>query len=135
MYVFYALFAWLQQLSLFLKGKPQLLHTRCKVNCCRRCEVFCGRFSYSYSTIATLRVSRHAFDQYWFLKFWISVSMLLDVHTYTTTYYLDITLVGSFWNWYNQEKVEFEDFSLIASIIAIIKKIRRENIFLHHFFL
>ena len=80
-YVFYALFAWLQQLSssLFLKGKPQLLHTRCKVNCCRRCEVFCGRFSYSYySTIATLRVSRHAFDQYWFLKFWISVSMLLE---------------------------------------------------------
>ena len=61
--------------------------------------------------------------------------MLLDVHTYTTTYYLDITLVGSFWNWYNQEKVEFEDFSLIASIIAIIKKIRRKNIFLHHFFL
>ena len=63
-----------------------------------------------------LFVSRHAFDQYWFLKFWISVSMLLDVHTYTTTYYLDITLVGSFWNWYNQEKVEFGDFSLIASI-------------------
>ena len=60
--------------------------------------------------------------------------MLLDVHTYTTTYYLDITLVGSFWNWYNQEKVEFGDFSLIASI-AIIKKIRRENIFLHHFYL
>ena len=60
--------------------------------------------------------------------------MLLDVHTYTTTYYLDITLVGSFWNWYNQEKVEFGDFSLIASI-AIFKKIRRENIFLYHFFL
>ena len=60
--------------------------------------------------------------------------MLLDVHTYTTTYYLDITLVGSFWNWYNQEKVEFGDFSMIASI-AIIKKIRKENICFHHFFL
>ena len=53
MYVFYALFAWLQQLSLFLKGKPQLLHTRCKVNCCRRCEVFCGFFRLFFTGILT----------------------------------------------------------------------------------